>query len=110
MYSVGGSPNFTALAAEGLVSCDEGTLFNNSVVGAAGAPAEQLFASFAESCQGILEITQKPDEMLKYNCSTACRDWMINYGACSATDYRQVHLPPIRLPPALKVRKSVLKA
>jgi hypothetical protein len=109
MYSVGGSPNFTALAAEGLVSCDEGTLFNNSVVGAAGDPAEKVSASFAENCPGVLEITRQPGEMLNYNCSNACRDWLINYGACSATDYRQVCPPSTSPQPALKVQRIVFK-
>jgi hypothetical protein len=108
MCSVGGSPNFTALAAESLVSCDEGALYNNSVVGAAGAPAEQVAASFVDSCPGVFEILSNPNEILKYNCSAACRDWLINYGACSATDLqrvRQFTSPP----PALKVRRIAFK-
>jgi hypothetical protein len=90
MYSVGGAPNFTALADEGSIRCRQDAVYNNSRVGPAGDPSERVLASFGESCPGVLEGVRSPELNLKYECGAACVDWLINYGACQATDLRQV--------------------
>jgi hypothetical protein len=90
MYSIGGAPNFTELAAEGSISCQQDAVFNNSRVGPAGDPAERVLVSFGENCPGLLEGVQSPERNLKYVCGAACVDWLINFGACQATDLQEV--------------------
>ena len=94
LYSIGGAPNFTAVAADGLATCDAATVFNNSLVGPSGPPDQRLLASFSESCPDIFTESNSgflsPNDSLKYNCSDACVAWMINYGVCLATELEQV--------------------
>jgi hypothetical protein len=92
LFSLGGSPNFTALAAEGLVTCDAEKLLSNSVIDATGDPAARMYTSFIENCPGIMEEFGKPESNLNYECSDACIDWLTTYGACRATDLREVRL------------------
>jgi hypothetical protein len=83
LYNISGTANYTAVAAEGLASCDIDLVYENSVVGAAGDPAERTFAAFVEKCPGLFNETgATPQVKLSYECSAECVDWLINYGVC----------------------------
>jgi hypothetical protein len=98
LYTVSGTPNYTVVAQEGLARCNSSQVFENSLVGPSGPPAERVVSSFTEACPGTLvEDSQggrlmTPQEALKYNCSDKCVQWLINYGVCGATDLKAVRL------------------
>jgi hypothetical protein len=82
-YNISGTANYTAVAAEGLASCDIDLVYENSVVGDSGDPAERTFAAFVEKCPGLFnETAATPQVKLSYECSAECVDWLINYGVC----------------------------
>jgi hypothetical protein len=95
LYPLGGAANYTALAAEGLITCEPDTVFNNSLVSPTGDPSQRLLASFSESCPDLFGVAPQfgvstPEDNLMYVCSATCIDWLINYGVCSATDLQEV--------------------
>lgn len=95
LYPVGGSPNFAAVATDGLANCTVESLYQNSQIGPTGDPSERLYASFGEACEGILGedgLVGSPEVALKYNCTNNCVEWLINYGVCGATDLKQVRI------------------
>ena len=92
LYPVAGATNYTAVAEDGLASCNASDVFANSLVGATGPILEQVLASFNEACPGTLseEGLLTPQEALEYECSEPCVDWMINFGVCITTELKQV--------------------
>jgi hypothetical protein len=100
LYPVSGTPNFTAVAQDGLASCNATEVFENSVIGPTGPLFERVVASFIEACPGTLDTEAEgtgglmtPQEALKYECSDSCVDWLINFGVCIATDLKAVRYP-----------------
>ena len=111
-HTLGGSPNYTAIATEGLATCDADAVFSNSVVGPSGDPVDRMFVSFSEQCEGVLVLAfgdyeddadadedydedydgdgLNPQNAAAYECSEECVDWLINYGVCAVTDLKEV--------------------
>lgn len=95
LYTLGGAPNYAAIAVDGLVTCDTEAVSANSLVGSTGDPMERIFAAFSEQCPGLLNMQGdgdpiEPQALLVYECSQKCVDWMINFGVCAATDLQEV--------------------
>jgi hypothetical protein len=98
LYPIGaGAPNYTVVASEGRITCDQGLVFNNSLVGESGQPEDRMFSAFTEKCPDLFPILPDdyttPQDHLGYNCSKACVDWMINLGVCAVTDLKAVRSP-----------------
>jgi hypothetical protein len=95
LYKPGSSPNYTAIAADGLAKCDLKKLYQPEVLNATAPDIDRLFASFSEVCPGLLIQTGlgviEPEDAAVYECPVACRDWLLNYGVCSATEWKEGH-------------------
>ena len=104
LYPVAGATNYTAVAEDGLASCNVSDVFANSLVGATGPILQQVMASFKEACPGTLseQGLLTPQEALQYECSVPCVDWLINFGVCISTDLKQV----CPFPPSTPWRQS----
>ena len=97
LYPIAGATNFTAVAEDGLASCNATAIFENSLVGPTGPILEQVVAAYTEACPdtlapatGPLPGVLSPQDALEYECSEACVEWLINFGVCISTDLKAV--------------------
>ena len=92
LYPVAGATNYTAVAEDGLATCNATALFDNSLVGTTGPILEQVLAAYTEACPDTLseQGPVSPQAALKYECGEPCTDWLINFGVCISTDLKAV--------------------